>query len=343
MASGAVTINLLAPGNNIGDAAGDSFVSIEGFVLSGFSDTFVGGLAADTVFGGTGDDWLGGGGGDDLLAGDTGADLLDGGAGNDTAIYRDPIGVTVDLSDAASNTGAAVGDVFVSIEAFSLTAHVDHFVGLISRVTVHGNEGSDTLQGGDANDALWGDLGDDALAGGIGSDVLRGGVGADTINGGAGNDRIEGGDGDDWLAGGANADRFVFATGGGNDVIADFESRVDKLDVSSVAGVADLGDLSVVQIGGSTSILFGSASITLSTFDATRLTASNFVFSTPALRASCSSAAGSAPRDFGRHARGTVHAIVMHQVAMPRIRRAHARSLKEAQGLDPSRYDLTVF
>ena len=79
-------------------------------------------------------------------------------------------------------------------------------------------------------------------------------------------------------AGGANADRFVFATGGGNDVIADFESRVDKLDVSSIADVADLGDLSVVQIGGSTSILFGSASITLSTFDATQLTASNFVF-----------------------------------------------------------------
>jgi Ca2+-binding RTX toxin-like protein len=159
-----------------------------------------------------------------------------------------------------------------------ISAHVDNLVGSTSRVTVHGNEGSDTLQGGDANDALWGDLGDDALAGGIGSDVLRGGVGADTISGDAGNDRIEGGDGDDWLTGGANADRFVFATGWGNDIIADFESRIDKLDLSGVGGVAGRGDLSIVQVGSSTSILFGSASITLSTFDATQLTESSFVF-----------------------------------------------------------------
>jgi len=277
-AAGAITIDLVTPGNGAGDAAGDIFVSIEGFVLSAFDDLFFGGLSADSATGGDGNDRLDGGGGDDFLTGDRGADVLDGGSGNDTANYRDPIGITIDLSNAANNTGTAVGDVLVSIEAFSLTDHVDHFVGSTDRVIVHGNGGNDALRGGDAKDALWGDLGDDTLAGGIGSDVLRGGVGADTISGEAGNDRIEGGEGDDWLSGGANGDRFVFATGWGNDVVADFESRVDKLDLSAVAGVAGLGDLSVMQDGSSTLIRFGSASIMLLATEATQLSAANFVF-----------------------------------------------------------------
>lgn len=82
------------------------------------------------------------------------------------------------------------------------------------------------------------------------NDVIVGGVNDDTISGGNGNDTITGGAGADLLTGGAGADRFVYTEfdQGGNviagnaatpltagDVITDFETGVDKINVSAVA------------------------------------------------------------------------------------------------------------
>jgi Ca2+-binding RTX toxin-like protein len=69
-----------------GEAAGDSFVSIESLTGSDFNDTLSWDDNANILFGGAGDDTLSGNGGADwLLAGD-GADTLNGGAGNDILI-----------------------------------------------------------------------------------------------------------------------------------------------------------------------------------------------------------------------------------------------------------------
>src|SRR5215471_8110779 len=57
----AVTVDLLNPSQNSGDAAGDTFASIETFQLSNFDDIFTGSGANDNVFGGSGDDRIGGG------------------------------------------------------------------------------------------------------------------------------------------------------------------------------------------------------------------------------------------------------------------------------------------
>jgi hypothetical protein len=77
--NGGVLIDLNQTSANwAGDAQGDTFTSIEAFVLSSFGDRFYGADGADLLFGR---------GGDDFLSGGAGADTLDGGAGAVTGVY----------------------------------------------------------------------------------------------------------------------------------------------------------------------------------------------------------------------------------------------------------------
>ena len=50
-----------------------------------------------------------------------------------------------------------------------------------------------------------------------------------TINGGDGNDTLYGGDGNDTLTGGVGNDTFVYANGGGDDIITDYEEGQDVI------------------------------------------------------------------------------------------------------------------
>jgi Ca2+-binding RTX toxin-like protein len=79
---------------------------------------------------------------------------------------------------------------------------------------------------------------------GAGNDIINGGALGDTLNGGAGNDTITGGTGADRMTGGAGADTFVIAlntaaasssTAGAPDVISDFTSGTDKLNVGATS------------------------------------------------------------------------------------------------------------
>ena len=76
-ATSGVGLNM-ATGVHTGEAAGDFITEVEGFVLTGFADTFNGagggeyvvlGAGADQAFGNAGDDYLSGGDGDDVLSG----------------------------------------------------------------------------------------------------------------------------------------------------------------------------------------------------------------------------------------------------------------------------------
>lgn len=88
--------------------------------------------------------------------------------------------------------------------------------------------------------SLSGAGGNDRLTGAAGQDRLDGGVGADVLAGAGGDDVISGGVGKDVLTGGSGSDRFIFAAGdskaggGLRDVITDFQSSVDKLDLSGL-------------------------------------------------------------------------------------------------------------
>ncbi|SLN33342.1 Bifunctional hemolysin/adenylate cyclase precursor [Roseivivax jejudonensis] len=162
------------------------------------SDQIDAGGGDDTVYGGAGGDWIYASAGDDEIRGGRGFDTVDylGASG----------GVRVDLKHEALNTGAAAGDVFVSIAALRGTHYDDDLRGNNWANRLRAAEGDDALQGRGGDDTLYGDKGVDTLEGGAGSDMLFGGWGAD---------------------------RFSFAPGDDRDVVRDFADDVDLLDFSA--------------------------------------------------------------------------------------------------------------
>ncbi|ORE92065.1 hemolysin-type calcium-binding protein [Aurantimonas sp. 22II-16-19i] len=275
-ASGAVLADLVSANVNSGDAAGDSYTSIENLFGSIFNDNMRGDDGANRIDGHLGNDWLFGRGGNDSLIGGEGndrlegglgADTLNGGAGNDTASYIYAAGpVLADLANAALNTGEAAGDVYVSIENLLGSGAADN---------LRGDAADNAIDGGNGNDWLYGRNGNDTLTGGIGADRLSGEAGFDTLIGGAGNDQ---------LTGGTNADTFVFANGFGNDTITDFEAlnnfeRIDLRDVTAITGFADLAASHLSQSGANAVIADGAGNtITLAGVNIADLDANDFVF-----------------------------------------------------------------
>lgn len=86
--------------------------------------------------------------------------------------------------------------------------------------------------GGQGNDLLSGREGNDTIAGRAGNDDLSGFGGDDLLFGGQGDDVLNGDQGDDSLTGGIGRDTFEYSrgiTGGGNDVITDFDITQDRL------------------------------------------------------------------------------------------------------------------
>ena len=82
-----VTASLANPSINAGDAAGDTYDSIENLIGSSHDDILIGDAGANELDGDDGNDNLSGGDGDDTLTGGKGNDTLDGGAGNDVASF----------------------------------------------------------------------------------------------------------------------------------------------------------------------------------------------------------------------------------------------------------------
>ncbi len=170
-ATAAVVASLSNPGSNTGEAAGDTYSSIENLTGSGFNDTLTGTSGVNSISGGNGNDVLIGGGGADKLLGD---------AGSDRASYKNATAAVVaSLSNPGSNTGEAAGDTYSSIENLTGSAFND---------TLTGDNGANSIVGGNGADKLYGGAGTDTLYGDAGNDTLRGEAGADKMYGGAGND-----------------------------------------------------------------------------------------------------------------------------------------------------------
>ncbi len=162
---------------NTGDAAGDTYISIENLEGSQFNDVLYGTGIANR---------LSGGAGNDILVGKAGADILDGGTGTDKVGYdASQTGLRADLLLPATNTGDAAGDVYVSIENLDGSSFDDILLGDNAANVIGGNLYHDTPSG---NDTLYGRGGNDILFGYDGNDILNGGTGADTMVGGTGND-----------------------------------------------------------------------------------------------------------------------------------------------------------
>ena len=225
-------------GGQSGDAAGDTYNSIEGIRGSNFDDDLRGNNlnnrlngadGRDFLFARGGNDTLIGGGGIDTLAGDEGDDLLLGGGGNDRGFGGD--GADTVNGDSGNDllrggtgddrisggTGADVifgdgGDDFLLGEADN-----DRVDGGAGVDTMSGGAGDDTLLGGAGNDRGFGGDGADNVNGNDGDDFLRGGTGDDRVSGGAGADEVHGDGGDDNLLGFGGNDTLY--GGAGNDLV----------------------------------------------------------------------------------------------------------------------------
>ena len=221
-ASARVNLNLGTQGT-AGDAAGDTFASIENVMGSAFNDFIVGDTNDNMLSGANGDDRLRGGDGNDTLIGGAGADDLRGGSGVDEVTFEDAA-VRVNLKLLVGGTaGDAAGDSFASIE------------------NVIGTDFGDFVVGSNV------------------ANVLDGGDGADRLRGGNGNDTLIGGTGDDNLIGGNGADEFVFNDGDGSDVVVDFKNNTDLIrlldfgfaDVAAaLATASEVGSDVVFALGG---------------------------------------------------------------------------------------------
>jgi Ca2+-binding RTX toxin-like protein len=249
-----LTVSLATPSSNTGDAAGDTFVSIEGLVGTALTDTLIGNGQANR------------------LDGSGGADTLNGGGGTDLARYRSSsVGVTVSLETPSSNTGDAAGDTYTLIEGLQGSDFADNLTGNAGRNYLIGGDGADVLNGGGSFDfasyqvdditvgvtaslaAPGSNTGDAAgdtytsIEGLIGSklgDTLIGNGGANTLQGDLGNDILNGLFGSDTLTGGKGRDGFVFNTvlnaATNVDTITDFRAVDDTVRLDN-AIFTDLG------------------------------------------------------------------------------------------------------
>ncbi len=87
-AAAGVTADLSRSANNAGEAAGDTYRSIENLIGSNLGDRLVGDGRNNVLDGGDGADTLLGKNGNDKLIGGLGPDILNGGRGRDSYVYR---------------------------------------------------------------------------------------------------------------------------------------------------------------------------------------------------------------------------------------------------------------
>ncbi|MEO7133295.1 MAG: calcium-binding protein [Vicinamibacterales bacterium] len=164
--------------------------------------TFNGTNSGDTIRGSGLADVLYGLGGNDQLYGASGNDWLDGGLGDD----RLDGGLGQDTASYASAGARVLVDLSITTPQFTEGAGTDRLVSI------------------------------ERLVGSRYADSLIGNSASNSIDGGAGNDYLTGGGGADRLTGGTGADYFFYDRFDNGDVLTDFVSGTDHIDLNLMWG-----------------------------------------------------------------------------------------------------------
>jgi Ca2+-binding RTX toxin-like protein len=276
--------------------------------------------SSNVLYGGDGSDYVGATGSSNALYGDAGGDnvfvfgninLLDAGSGDDflacygnaNTLYGQSGGDVVGING-TSNTlfggpdndvvGATGSSNFLYGEAGNDNVFVFGNLNLLDAgsgddfLACYGN--GNALLGRDGGDAIGINGSNNTLHGGIGGDVVGVTGSSNVLFGDEGDDRIFangsgntliGGTGNDVLSGDVGADRFMFASGDGSDVISNFTAaQDDKIVLSGYAGVSSFGSLQpfLAQTGSDVTITLGLDHITLQNVLLSQLTATQFTF-----------------------------------------------------------------
>lgn len=259
-----VIANLTNPAtSNTGDAAGDTYSSIEGIIGSVGIDWLVGDAGDNWLWGGNGTDTLDGGDGNDVLTADYAfgyssgrtSNTLNGGDGSDTANYSWALYInrTVDLfngtavHDAGTDTLTSIENVIFSIAGMKVIASA-------AANRFDGGAGTDTVsyEFSDAGVAV--NLFASSAAGGFAAgdtlvsiESLIGSAHADQLTGNGGSNVLTGRGGADTLDGGAAADTFRYLStsdsglNAARDVIQSFDAGADLIDLSAIGGLTFIG------------------------------------------------------------------------------------------------------
>ncbi|MGD9783747.1 MAG: hypothetical protein AB7E80_04900 [Hyphomicrobiaceae bacterium] len=271
----AVTVDLGRGFGSAGDAAGDTYVSIEKLEGS-YAD-------GNVLIGSSDDNRIRSNGADDIIRGERGNDTVDiygqwqevdGGAGDDVILIWDDQShaswseETIDpATGEAMRTGVEIHggediDTVVFINPSSSTiggelqqpengVYVDLANNVFSFTGSHYLSGDawyhhtngiitgvENVTGGTFDDTIHGDAADNVLRGGGGDDILGGADGDDTLDGGFGQDKLDGGAENDTLEGGHGADELV---GGDGIDTASYAGSNAGVQVSLSLGVATGG------------------------------------------------------------------------------------------------------
>ena len=183
------------------------------------NNAITGNEGVNSLRGGGGDDYLVALGGNDVLDGGEGTDFLVGGLGDD--IYL------LDQSDQVIEAAGEGYDVLYARTSYALSAGAA--IEALATADYRLVQAID-LTGNELGNAITGNNGANRLSGGGGDDYLRGMDGDDMLDGGAGRDMLEGG-------AGADVFRFTSASdspASGGDMIRDFQSGLDRIDLSAI-------------------------------------------------------------------------------------------------------------
>ncbi len=205
-----------------------------------FADTMIGGLGNDTIRGGTGQDTF-------IHEVGDGNDHLYGGSANDLNIVL--------------MNGVATADLYFNVSVYDLIV-TDNATGeqiTLDNMYHYENYGYEfgTVNGVDVTGSLF-IQGDSNITGASQADTMQGGTSSDVYRGGNGDDILIASEGSDLLYGQGGADTFVFddvtksTSTGTSSSIKDFVSGTDIIDLSDIATIDELSDLTLYEVGNKT-------------------------------------------------------------------------------------------
>ena len=313
--TGTAAIN--GTGNDLDNTiSGNSAANV---LLGGGSDDTINGFGGnDRLDGGFSGDAMAGGLGNDTYVVDHPGDTVveSGSSGTDLVQTTENFTLSANVENLALNgvapangTGNALANVISGNPAANLLS------GLGANDTLTGFGGNDRLDGGTGADAMSGGAGDDtyvvdnagdtiAEASGGGTDVVQstvtvtlsanvemlalngagaingtGNASANTMFGNSAANRLDGDAGADTITGFGGADVFVFDDGNGADTIGDFQNGADRFDLTAVAGIDDIGDLTIIDNGSTVTVDYGTGNFRITNLaDPVALDAGDFLF-----------------------------------------------------------------